>query len=261
MLIDTHCHIHEPDYELPLSEVLERAHAADVTKMICVGTTEESSRQALQCAEQYNELFATVGVHPHDTKDGVAAIAELVQTDAKKLVAVGEIGLDYFYLNSPRETQMTAFEQQLQVAYEADLPVVFHVRDSQSANRNTTVWRDFWPIVDNFSKLRGVLHSFTDSSANIERGLARGFYVSVNGISTFTRDESQQAMFADIPLDRLLLETDAPFLTPRPFRGTVNEPCRVREVAKHQAMLRQCSLDEIARHTTRNAETLFDLQS
>lgn len=259
MLVDTHCHIHEASYKLPVSDVLQRARETGVEKLICVGTSEESSRQALNFSDQHDGVFATVGVHPHDAKDGVAAIGDLVATKHKKLIAVGEIGLDYYYLHSPRDVQIAAFEQQLQYACDANLPVAFHVRDAEKANENTTVWRDFWPVVNNFPKLRGVLHSFTDSHANMERGLVHGFYISANGISTFTRDESQQEMFKNIPLERLLLETDAPFLTPRPFRGTMNEPCRVSEVAKHHATVRNCSFDEIAHHTTRNAEALFDI--
>ena len=259
MFVDTHCHIHDPEYGFSAAEVLSRSREAGVEKMICVGTTPQNARQAVEFASAHDGVFAAVGVHPHDAKLGVTTIEALTTAGHKKVVAVGEIGLDYFYEHSPRAVQIAAFEQQLQYAVDANLPVIFHVRDREAPNETTTVWRDFWPVIDNFSGLRGVLHSFTDTAQNLERGLARGFYVSINGISTFTRVPQQQEMFASIPLERLLLETDAPFLTPRPFRGKMNEPCRVKEVALHQAKVRGCSIEDIAQHTSRNAQALFDI--
>lgn len=248
MLIDTHCHIHEADYPYDGTEVIERAHSAGVMKMICVGTNQKSSEEAIDFAERHDSSFAAVGVHPHDAKDGVEGIKKLL--GAKKIVAVGEIGLDYYYNNSPRDIQIAALEQQLQWALDYNLPVSFHVRDA---------FDDFWPIFSNFSGIRGVLHSFTDTAANLEKGIAKGLYVGVNGISTFTKDTSQKKVFASIPLERLLLETDAPFLTPAPHRGKINEPGRVREVATQQAKLRGVSLDDVASSTSRNAQQLFGL--
>lgn len=250
MLIDTHCHIHNEEYELPINEVLLRAHEAGVQKMICIGTTTEDSLRAIQLASKHETLFAAVGVHPHDAKHGTDTIGELAAAASKKVVAIGEIGLDYYYLHSSKEEQLKAFEQQLQTAVDTQLPVSFHVREA---------FDDFWPVVDNFPGVRGVLHSFTDTMTHLEQGLARGFYIGLNGISTFTRERAQQEMFLQVPLERLLLETDAPFLTPRPFRGKVNEPSRVREVAKHHAAARGLSFDAVASQTTRNAEALFGI--
>lgn len=248
MLIDTHCHIHEADYPHEAKEVLSRAQEAGVAEIICIGTNQKSSEEAVEFAESHDNVFAAVGVHPHDAKDGVEGIKKLF--GAKKIVAVGEIGLDYYYNNSPRSIQIAALEQQLQWAVDYTLPVSFHVRDA---------FDDFWPIFSNFSGVRGVLHSFTDTTVNLEKGLANGLYIGVNGISTFTRDEAQRKVFASIPLERLVLETDAPFLTPAPYRGKVNEPGRVREVATHQAMLRGVSFDDVASSTSRNAQQLFGL--
>lgn len=256
MLIDTHCHIHESDYPLDSSEVLLRARDAGVEKLICVGTTEKSSLEAVQFAARHDNVYASIGVHPHDTKDGYD-IASLFGSD--KLVAVGEIGLDYFYTHSPREVQTAALEAQIQMAVDHNLPIIFHVRDALSTERHESVWNDFWPIFDNFKGIRGELHSFTDTQMNLEEGLKRGLYVGVNGISTFTRDEAQKAMFASIPVTRLLLETDAPFLTPAPKRGIVNEPAFVKHVATHHAEIRKMTLDEIAAATTANATALFAL--
>lgn len=247
-LIDTHCHIHEQDYPLDRSEVLARAREAGVYKMLCVGTTERSSQDAIEFAAAHEGVYATVGVHPHDAKDGYAAIEALAALP--KVVAVGEVGLDYYYTHSPREVQIAALEAQLQIARDRDLAVSFHVREA---------FEDFWPVLDNFSGLSGVLHSFTDTRDTMEEGLSRGLYFGVNGISTFTKDDRQKAMFMALPLDRLLLETDAPFLTPAPFRGKVNEPGLVSEVAKYHAQVRDISVADLARETTANAERLFSL--
>ena len=225
-----------------------RAHKAGVNKLICVGTSEQSSREAVDFALEHEDVFASIGVHPHDTKDGWRKLTEL--TSAEKLVAVGEIGLDYFYSHSPREVQILALEAQIDLALKYDLPVIFHVREA---------FDDFWPIFDNFRGIRGELHSFTDTKAHMEEALKRGLYIGVNGISTFTKDTAQKAMFAAIPLQRMLLETDAPFLTPIPFRGKVNEPVFVEKIAEHHAAIRGISVDEIALATTANAHALFAL--
>lgn len=290
MLIDTHCHIHEANYPLDIGDVMNHAHHAGVSKMICVGTNEQSSLEAIAFATQHEHCYASVGVHPHDVKDGYSKIAGFVQqasqshsqdgfapgstsapasgrslaadvltndtvrpgsiVEKSPIVAIGEIGLDYFYTHSPRELQIKALEAQLQTAVDHNLPVIFHVREA---------FDDFWPIFDNFSGLRGVLHSFTDNHRNLEMGLERGLFVGINGISTFTKDENQQSTFDLIPLDRLLLETDAPFLTPVPHRGKVNQPAFVRVIAEFHAKRRHISLEEIATATTTNATALFAL--
>lgn len=247
MLIDTHCHIHEADYPYPPNETIERARAVGVEKMICVGTNEESSARAVEFATTRDGIYASVGVHPHDAKEGYSQIDHLARSG---VVAVGEIGLDYFYTHSPREIQIAALESQIQTALENNLPIVFHVREA---------FDDFWPIFDNFHGLRGVLHSFTDTVHNLEEGLKRGLFVGVNGISTFTKDESQKVMFNAIPLERMIFETDAPFLTPAPKRGKVNEPAFVSYVAEHHATVRGLSPEEIAARTSANASALFAL--
>ena len=250
MLIDTHCHIHEEDYPLPIQEVLAAADHAGVGAMICVGANAASSRRAVQYAQEYAPLYAAIGVHPHDSTEGTQAIAELAAKQPAKLVAIGEIGLDYHYTNSPPAAQQRVLEEQLQLAAQYSLPVSFHVREA---------FDDFWPILANFPSVRGVLHSFTDTAQNAERAVARGLYLGVNGISTFTKSKAQQAMFASIPLERLLLETDAPFLTPVPFRGRVNMPSLVREVAQYHATVRGISFEEIAAASTANAQNLFSI--
>lgn len=218
--------------------------------MIVVGTSEADSLEAAEFAANHDGVWAVVGVHPHDTKQGWTSVEQLLKQRPEKLVGIGEIGLDYFYDNSPRDVQIKALEQQLQWAVDYNLPVSFHVREA---------YADFWPVFDNFSGVKGVLHCFTDTMETLEQALKRGLFLGVNGISTFTKDPQQQEMFVAIPLEHMLLETDAPFLTPRPFRGTMNEPAFVREVAKHQAEVRNLPLVDIIATTTLNATTLFIL--
>lgn len=250
MLIDTHCHVHESDYELDDKEVIKNAHQAGVDQFICVGTNEDSSRQAVEYANRHDEAFAAIGVHPHDTKDGWQGLDDIFRADDSKIVAIGEIGLDYFYDHSPHDVQAEALRWQIELALRHNLPIIFHVRDA---------FDDFWPIFDSYTGIRGVLHCFTDNQANLEAGLKRGLYIGVNGISTFTRDEAQKAVFNSIPVDRLLFETDAPFLTPAPFRGKINEPAFVKNIADYHARLRGISEQEIATATTANARALFAL--
>jgi TatD DNase family protein len=249
MFVDTHCHIHESDYPLDVNETIARANEAGVAQLICVGTSELSSKQAIAFAEKHAGRYASIGVHPHDTKDGYEAIAGLAGT-SEKIVAVGEIGLDYFYTNSPRAVQIKALEDQIDIALRHDLPIIFHVRDA---------FDDFWPIFDAHPGIRGVLHSFTDTKEQLDKAIERGLYIGVNGISTFTKDPVQQAMFDAIPLEHLLIETDAPFLTPNPFRGKVNEPAFVRTIAEYHAERRDVPVDDIAKATTANARALFAL--
>lgn len=248
-VIDSHCHIHDTEfYSDNREQVYARAVAADVD-MICVGTSEQSSLEALQFAASHERVWATVGVHPHDSKHGWDKIAQYLKQDTTgQIVGIGEIGLDYCYNNSPHQTQIEALEAQLQLAVDNNLPVSFHVRDA---------YDDFWPIFDNFSGLRGVLHSYTDNIDNLERALGRGLYIGVNGISTFARDK--QVVFNQIPLDKMLLETDAPFLTPVPFRGKVNEPVFVRNIAEYHGEQRNISSDKIIQQTTANTQALFEL--
>lgn len=250
MLIDTHCHIQESYAKLPPEEVIVNAKKQGVTQMIVVGTDQESSRQAVEFAKKYTNTFSAIGVHPHDSKDGCDGVLELAAKQPKRLVAVGEIGLDYYYMHSKKSEQKAAFKTQIELAVKYNLPIIFHVRNA---------FDDFWPIFDSYPGLRGVLHSYTDSKENLEIALKKGLYIGVNGISTFTKDEEQKKVFDSIPTDRLLFETDAPFLTPAPYRGKINEPAYVRAIAEYHAKRRGISVEEIAIATTNNARTLFGL--
>ena len=248
---DTHCHIHDPEFFPDGGQAeYERALEAGVKRILVVGTSSRSSKDALEFSLKRSGVVACVGIHPHDAKKEQKNIGVFLDwcrsSSGEKLRAIGEIGLDYYYMNSPRETQIALFEKQLDLALELDLPISFHVRDG---------FDDFWPIFDNFPGLKGVLHSFTDSLDNMEEGLKRGLYVGVNGIATFVR--ARDPVTLALPLESMLLETDAPFLTPVPYRGKVNEPAFVPSVAKFIADLRNISLEELSEATEKNATTLF----
>ena len=249
--IDTHCHIHESEYALPQLDTIARADAAGVTRMICVGTDETTSAEAVAFAQGKDRVWASIGLHPHDAKLGDAAfttIAHLLPNN--KIVAIGECGLDYFYNHSDKKDQFKALEYQMQLAIDNNLPMIFHVRDA---------FDDFWPIFDNFSGLKGVVHSFTATTTELEQSLQRELYIGLNGIMTFTKDEQQLSAARAVPLSKLVLETDAPFLTPKPLRGKVNEPKNVSITADFLASLRGESLQDLATATTHNARQLFGL--
>ena len=227
--------------------------ASGVKRLICVGTDEKTSAEAALFATSHENVWATAGLHPHDAVHGAEAVNDLrvllEEYKAKKpIIAIGECGLDYFYTHSPRDKQMAMLHAQIELAQEYDLPLIFHVREA---------FDDFWPIFDSYKNLRGVLHSFTDSEANLRMALERGLFIGVNGISTFTKSETQRAMFKQIPLDRLVLETDSPFLTPAPHRGKVNEPAFVKLVAEFMADLRTIPPLELSAATEQNATQLF----
>lgn len=251
-LIDSHCHLHDTEF-FPdgREDVYRRAIDADVT-MVCVGTDVRSSREAVEFVASHDRVFAVVGIHPHEAEvcstDDIKAL--LQENPPNTIYGIGEIGLDYFYEHSPKQTQITRLEEQLQLAVDYDLPVSFHVREA---------FEDFWAVFDNFHGVRGVLHSFTDTQVQLEQGFERGLYVGVNGISTFTKDAAQQHMYANIPLEKMLLETDAPYLTPAPLRGTMNEPSFVGRVAEHVATQRNVSFSDVAAATTANARRLLNI--
>lgn len=265
-LFDTHCHIHElvqkltPVYdkwredgvERNPDEVITRAHEAGVTRMVCIGTSVEDSQLAVDFVANRDNLYAAIGIHPHEAQRYVGQKAALDTfaglVDRPGVVAVGECGLDYFYGHSPQEAQKEILQFQIELALEHDLPLSFHVRDA---------YADFWPIFEQYPRIRGVLHSFTDTQANLERALSHGLYIGMNGIATFAKNDAQLAMYRAIPLESLVLETDAPFLTPTPFRGTICEPCHTAAVAEFGAKLKGISLEEFAATTSSNARKLL----
>lgn len=253
-LVDTHCHIQFNDYPLEVDEVLTSAKQAGVTKLIAVGCRLSDSRQAVEMATRSDGIWASIGLHPHEASRYVHDHHALQQfhdlASHKKVVAIGEAGLDYYYENSPREDQKKLLKFQLDIAVEHNLPLIFHVRDAFS---------DFWTVLDEYTGIKGVVHSFSSDKKDLEDILLRGLYVGLNGIMTFSKRQDQLEAAKAVPLDKLLLETDAPFLTPVPFRGKIGEPKYVRTVAEFLAELREEKLDKLAAATTLNAQKLFKL--
>lgn len=262
---DTHCHVHEvlehltpvhdkwhsDGAERTAESILGAAKTAGVSRMLVIGTTLADSQLAVRFAQEHEGVWASIGIHPHEAKDHLSIdvktrFAALAAQD--KVVAVGECGLDYFYGHSPKEDQLEVLRFQLDLAATHDLPLSFHVREA---------FDDFWPVFDEYKAVRGVLHSFTDNEQNMQRAISHGLYIGINGIATFTKDETQRVIYRTIPQHHIVLETDAPFLTPKPFRGTVCEPKHVVNTAEFLANLRGEDLAELAAATTTNARTLF----
>ncbi len=260
-LIDTHCHIHSKDYPLDSEKVYQAAISAGIAKLICVGTDLNDSKLAVKWATMHENNWASVGMHPHEAKHGIEGLEALLKDEnlTTKIVAIGEIGLDYHYMHSSREQQITTFETQLQLAVKYDLPAIFHMRDSPKQDKSATgrAFEDFWSVLNNYPGVRGVLHSFTDTEQNLRKALDRKLYIGINGIVTFPKSENLQKLVQQIPLTKLLLETDAPYLTPVPHRGKVNKPAYVRLVASHVSHLYDLSLEEVATKTSHNATILF----
>lgn len=249
--VDTHCHIHSVDYTIEPRLAIHNATAIGVNKLICVGCDENDSKLAVKFANHHENVWASIGLHPHDAKLGQEAFDKLATlATMPKVVAVGECGLDYYYNHSVKEDQEKALKFQMELALNNNLPMIFHVRDA---------FDDFWPIFDQYKGLRGVIHSFTSTTTHLTEALNRGLYIGLNGIMSFTKDEEQLNMAKQVPLDRLLLETDAPFLTPRPLRGKVNEPKNIVLIAEFLADLRQQNLSEIGESSSSNAKLLFGI--
>ncbi len=252
--VDTHCHIHFPDYELEPDEVRMAAADNGVTRLICVGCTLPDSRDAVEYAAKHEGVWAGIGLHPHEADLYIHDHKKLQQfrdlVHKPKVVAVGETGLDYYYGHSSPENQQKLLRFQLDMAAEYGLPIIFHVRDA---------FDDFWPIFDEYKGLEGVIHSFTATEKELDQILARNLYIGLNGIMTFTKNPEQLHAAKKVPLDRLLLETDAPFLTPVPFRGKICEPRHVVVTAEFLASVREERLEDLAAATTQNARDLFKI--
>jgi len=232
--------------------------------MLCVGCTLEDSKLAIAVAARHKQVWASVGLHPHESKQyvhdhkGLQEFAGLAS--APKVVAIGEIGLDYYYNHSPKGDQIKMLRFQLSIAQKHGLPVIFHVRGTKnpSDSTGTDVWADFWSIYDEF-KIPGVIHSFSAGSKELNQILKRNLMVGLNGIMTFSKNQAQLDAVKAIPLQNIIVETDAPYLTPTPYRGTICQPKHVVETAKFLSELRNESLDKFAQATTNNALRLFNL--
>lgn len=258
-LIDTHAHLDFPHFDADRQAVLERASAAGVAKILTVGTDVASSRRAVGLAAAYDTAYAAVGMHPHDAKSlSGSALADLrALAQHPKVVAVGEIGLDFYRDRSPRDVQRKAFQAQLAWSAKLGKPVIIHDRD---AHGDVMEVLGSWAEGLKGSRLEGrlgVLHTFSGDWAMAERAIELGFCISISGPVTYKNAGQLVDVARHVPLDRLLVETDCPFLTPHPYRGRRNEPAYVRLVAERIATLRDMAFEDVAKATTANAERLF----
>ena len=253
MLIDSHCHLDFPDFAAEREAIVARAHAAGVGRMITISTRVRRFAEVLAVAEAFDDVFCSVGTHPHNAaEEPDVTVDDLVRLSRHpKVVAIGEAGLDYFYDNSPRDSQARGFRTHIAAARETGLPLVIHARDADAdiaAILAEETGKGPFPFV---------LHCFSSGRKLAEAGIALGGYVSFSGILTFRRSQELRDVARDLPRDRLLVETDAPFLAPQPFRGKRNEPSYVVETARTLAETIGVGEDEIARITTENTLRLF----
>lgn len=253
MLIDTHCHLNDEKLLPKADSIVKSLKADNIEAVINVGYDFPSSLKSVEFANTYNEVYATVGIHPHDAKTRKQAdydwFAKAV-TDSK-VVAIGEIGLDYFYDLSPRDMQKEVFVEQLELAYSLKMPIAVHLRDAYS---------DMLELVrDNKDKLvyGGVLHCYSGSAEMIKEFLKYGFYFSYGGPLTYKNARHSVQSIMETPLDKLMFETDSPYLAPVPLRGETNVPNNVKYVAKKASELLNINIDKLTEITTKNAKTLF----
>ncbi len=266
-LADTHCHLYFDSFAEDLQEVLQRGREAGVRRFLVPGVDLGTSREALSLAQAEEGVFAAVGVHPNEAaawEDAwLDSLREMAQAPA--VVAIGEIGLDYYREYTPHAVQGRAFERQLHLAADLGLPVVIHSRNASGSGQAIEDilgllerWAARWEsLAPQRRDRRGVLHSFSGSEGQARRAIEMGFYIGITGPVTFRNAARLQAVVRSLPLERLLIETDSPFLSPHPWRGKRNEPGRVRLVAEKIAELKGLPLAEVAATTTRNAAHLF----
>ncbi|MEP7030873.1 MAG: TatD family hydrolase [Pseudolabrys sp.] len=254
MLVDSHCHLDFPDFANELDAVVERARAAGIGRMVSICTRVRKHAQILAIAEKFPDVFCSVGTHPHNAHEELDIGARELIDIAKhpKVVAIGEAGLDYHYDKSPRDAQAQGFRQHIAAARETGLPLVIHSREADA---------DMAKILSEETEkgaFPAVLHCYTGGRALAFKAMALGLYVGFTGILTFKNGQDLRDIAKDLPADRVLVETDAPFLAPLPYRGKRNEPSYVVETAKVLAQTRGVSLDEITRQTTENFFRLFN---
>jgi TatD DNase family protein len=252
MLIDTHAHLDMPEFDGDRNEVVKRAREGGIDYIITVGIDLDSCRSALQLADEFAFVYAIVGMHPHNAKDVDDKSYDILREYARheKVRGLGEMGLDFFRNHSPREVQLRRFREQVALAREVKLPVVIHDRD---AHRETlAILKE-----EKASDVGGVIHCFSGDYAMASACMDMGFYISIPGTVTFNKAQMMQEVVRRIPLERVLIETDCPFLAPAPFRGKRNEPAYVQYVARAIAEIKKVGFETVAAVTSENARLLF----
>ena len=251
MLFDTHAHINDPTFDPDREDLLARLPELGVGLMLNAGCSLESSRDCVKLANQYDYIYASVGSHPDsasEVNDEVLEAYKVLCKQTPKVKALGEIGLDYYYEDIPREIQKEAFRAQMALARELDIPVIIHERDAHA---------DGMDIIREFPEVTGVFHCFSGSAEMAQQLTARGWYIGFTGVITFKNARRALEALAAIPLDRIVIETDCPFMSPEPFRGRRNDPSRVSLVADKVAEIRGISPEEARRITFENGKRLY----
>jgi len=253
MLVDSHCHLDFPEFAPVLDAVVARAHVAGVGRIVTISTRVKTHAQVLAIAEQFRDVFCSIGTHPHNAQEepDVDAKALIAFTNNRKIVAIGEAGLDYHYDKSPRDAQMKSFRQHIAAARETGLPLVIHSRDCDADMARVLAQET------GEGAFPAVLHCFTGGRDLAFKAIDLGLYISFTGILTFKNSQALRDIARDLPADRILVETDAPFLAPMPYRGKRNEPAYVADTARVLAETRGVTADDIARQTTENFFRLF----
>jgi TatD DNase family protein len=251
MIIDAHCHLYYDSLANDIDNVIQRANQAGVSRMVCVGTNIEDSKKCLTITENNDDIFASSGVHPHDSKDAhegyVDEIYELMEYES--MIAIGEIGLDYFKNHSDPEIQKKVFKEQMEVAQDLDKPVIIHSRDADT---------DLLQIISEYSNVVGVAHCFSSTLETAQAFLELGYYISFSGNITFKNSHLPEVV-KSIPLDRVMVETDSPYLSPEPERGKGNEPSLIVHTLSKMSEIYGISYEEMAKHTYDNTTELFRL--
>jgi len=261
MFIDSHAHLDVPNYDADRAEVIARARAAGVELILEIAGSDVgkgSLAPGLRLAEEHKFIYAAVGLHPHEASLYDDRLEQILLdcSHHPKVIGWGEIGLDYHYDNSPRDVQRQVFQRQLELAIERRLPVIIHTREAE--DNTIAILREAW-FENGGSEIGGIIHCFTSSQALAKAALEMGFYISFSGVLTFKTAEELRKVACIVPADRLLIETDCPFLAPIPYRGKRNEPAFVIETAQKLAELKRISIEEIARITNGNFRRLFGL--
>lgn len=248
-LIDTHCHIYYDKYH-DIDEVINRAIENNITKMICVGVDIESSKKSIELAEKYDMIYATAGYHPHESKDTIPNYLNELESllQHKKVVALGEIGLDFFYNHSDKKTQIKIFEEQLELAKSLNMPCVIHNRESDD---------ELIKSIKRTKNNNGVIHCFASNTKFANELIDLNLHLSFTGLITFV-DELKEVV-KNIPIDKIMVETDSPYLTPIPHRGKRNEPYMVKYIAEEIAKIKNKSLNDVANQTTKTASNFFGI--
>lgn len=255
MFIDSHAHLDDDRFNEDRDSIIEAIRKNDIDIVVNIGADLSSSIRSIKLSEEYDFIYAVVGVHPHDAKTMDDNTINLIKTFAakEKVVAIGEIGLDYYYDNSPRDIQKKRFIEQIELAKDLDMPIVVHTRDAAG---------DTMEIIKNAQdgRLRGVMHCYSGSVEQAFEYIDLGFYISLGGPVTFKNSRVSKEVAKAIPLDKMMIETDSPYLTPEPYRGKRNNPMYVKYVAEKIAELREVSIEEIGRVTSENTKRLFNIK-